>query len=300
MDPSGPDEGQTAVPARKSVVYGAGLVRVDGRDVLYSPDFDPDERRRVVRAAQRWLENAKVSLDLRAVGLLLGLGFVWMLLVIQLGLDLVPRLILIGLGLPLAVHVGWQLRRRALDRRDDNELRSRVIIPEHELHDKDKPTMRRVVDAVVDVARSRAQREGHLSDGLFLLSAEQWRIAEALVQLSAARNLMDATTALPEHVAAVGTAEEAVDRRVAAVLAYADAVRRVDRTLSAVDAAVRSDSIHHKVRDAIAALGDDQALADLVKDAGTAEVGIEAALEALRGQADALRSLPTAPLDEAS
>jgi hypothetical protein len=169
MDPSAPGEGQTAAPPRKSVVHGAGLVRVDGRDVLYSPDFDPDERRRVVRAAQRWLENAKVSLDLRAVGLLLGLGFVWMLLVIQLGLDLVPRLILIGLGLPLAVHVGWQLRRRALDRRDDDELRSRVIIPEHELHDKDQPTMRRVVDAAVDVARSRAQREGHLGDGLSLL-----------------------------------------------------------------------------------------------------------------------------------
>ncbi len=298
MDPSESGDGRRDARSNEDIPDAAGVIRSAGQDVLFSPDLDRDERRQVRRAAPRWWENAKVTVNLQAVGWLLVLGFVWVLLFVQLGWELVPRLLLIAFGTPLAVYVGWQLRQRAIDRRVDAELRPRVIIPLHDLHDKDQPAMRTVVDAVVDVACSRAQREGHLGDGLSLLAAEQWRIAEALVQLTSARTLMDATTALPEHVAAVATAEEAVNRRVAAVLGYAAAARRVDRTLSAVDAAVRSDSIHHKVRDAIAALGDDQALADLVRDAGTAEVGIEAALEALRGQADALRSLPTAPVNE--
>jgi hypothetical protein len=300
MDPSESGDCRRGTRSNEVIPDAAGVIRSAGEDLLFAPDLDPDERRRVRRSAPRWLENARVTVNLQAIGWLLVLGFVWMFLFVQIGWELVPLLVLSAFGTPLAVYVGWQVRQRAIDRRADADLRSRVIIPLHDLHDKDQPVMRTVVEAVVDVACSRARREGHLGDGLPLLAAEQWRIAAALVQLSSARSLMDATTALPEHVAAVATAEDAVNRRVAAVLGYSDAARRVDQTLAAVDAAVRSDSIHHKVRDAIAALGDDQALADMVKDAGTAEVGIEAALEALRGRADALRSLPLAPLDEVS
>ncbi len=286
MDPN-PRGGEVARSSH--VADAAGIVRVGQRYLVLSPLLDASERARVRRAARRWCGTEVEMVDSRAVFLGAVASVGW------LGIVLMSRgwvlVVLLLVGVLAAANIGRQVWRRAGERREFAELRSRVVVPHEDLHPADQPLLRTVADAVVEVASSRAEREGHLGDGVALLTAEQWRIANAMARLAEARRLLG-QGGLPEHTTAVAAAGEAVQRRVRRVQGYAEAVRRVDRTLAAVDAAVRSDSIHDKVRDAIAALGDDQPLASLVRDAGAAEVSVEAALDALRGETDALRSLP--------
>jgi hypothetical protein len=279
-----------------SIPTSAGVIRRGGRDILVPPDMSHTDRVRVRRSAPRWLTRTSERVNLPGVLLVAGFGLLWLFLVLQPGIDPMARLVILLLGTPAVGHVAWQIRRHVHQRRDDAEVRPQVIIPEQGLHEKDRRAMRDVADAVLCVATSRAQKEGHLGDGLVLLGAEQWRIASALVQLAEARSLLAETGGgLPEHASAVRTAEAAIARRIQAVHQYADAVQRVDRMLLAVDAAVRSETIHHRVRDAIAALGDDQGLTDLVSEAGGAEAGVRAALDALRNEAESLRAMSTAP-----
>ncbi|MGH3486805.1 MAG: hypothetical protein ACRDP8_02645 [Actinopolymorphaceae bacterium] len=285
-----PDGPRMAIPS------AAGIIRRGGRDILVPPDITPTDLVRVRRSAHRWLTRTTERVNLTGVALVAGFGLLWLFLVLQPGLELMARLVILLLGTPALGHVAWQVRRHVNERRDDAEVRPRVIIPGEDLHEKDRRAMREVVDAVFCVATSRAQAEGQLGDGLSLLAVEQWRIASALVQLAGAGRLLGETGGgLPEHAAAVRTAEAAIARRIQVVHRYAEAVLRVDQMLLAVDAAVQSETIHHRVRDAIAALGDDQGLVDLVSDAGGAEAGVKAALDALRDEAESLRAMSTTP-----
>ncbi|MEQ4207839.1 hypothetical protein [Actinopolymorpha sp. B9G3] len=281
---------------RLAIPSSAGVIRREGRDILVPPDITHTDRVRVWRSAQRWLTHTTERVNAVGVVFVVCFGLLWLFLVLQPNIDLVARAVMLLLGAPAVGHVAWQVRRHVNGQRDDAEVRPQVIIPGQDLHEKDRRAMREVVDAVLLVACSRAQRDGQLGDGVALLGGEQWRIANALVQLAAARRLLGETGGgLPEHAAAVRTAEAAIARRIQAVHRYAEAVQRVDQMLLAVDAAVQSETIHHRVRDAIAALGDDQGLVDLVSDAGTAEAGVRAALDALRDEAESLRAMSTAP-----
>lgn len=288
MQPEG-----AAGPARKiRESPAAGVIRIDGRDILVPPSLDPPDRARVRRAGVRWLEGATERVSLRSVGYLSLLAVVWVILLIQPGLGLSVRAVILALGAPCVAYVAWQIKGHTDRGRDDAQLRSRVIIPDRDLHPQYQPVMRDVVDAVLRVAMSRSAREGHLGDGLSLLAGEQWRVASALAQLAEARQLLSATGGgLPDQVAAVQAAEDAIDRRVQTIYGYAEAVRRVEETLLAVDAAVQSDAVHDRIRGALAALGDDDVSADLMRGAGDASTSVEAALEALSGQAAALRAL---------
>jgi hypothetical protein len=286
-----PDDG-----TRVAVPVSAGVVRRVGRDILVPPDISHVDRVRVRRSARRWLDRTTERVNAVGVVFVVGCGLLWLFLVLQPSVDLAARVVMLLLGAPAVGHVARQVQRHRNERRDDAEIRPQVIIPDQDLHEKDRRAMREVVDAVLCVACSRAQKDGHLGDGLALLGGEQWRIASALVKLAEARRLLANTGGgLPEHAAAVRTAEAAIARRIEAVHRYADAAQRVDEGLLAVDAAVQSETIHHRVRDAIAALGDDQGMADLVNDAGGAEAGVKAALDALRNEAESLRAMAATP-----
>ncbi|MBE1606211.1 hypothetical protein [Actinopolymorpha pittospori] len=270
----------------------AGVIRIGGRDILVPLSLAAPDRARVRRAGARWLEGATERVSPRSVGYLSVLAVVWIILVIQPGIDLFARAVILALGAPFVAHVALQIKGHSDRQRDDAELRARVIIPDRDLHPQYQPVMRDVVDAVLRVAMSRSAREGHLGDGLALLAGEQWRIASALAQLAEARKLLSATGGgLPDQVSAVQAAEDAIDRRVQTIYGYAEAVKRVEESLLAVDAAVQSDAVHDRIRGALAALGDDDVSADLMRGVGDASTSVEAALEALRGQADALRAL---------
>jgi hypothetical protein len=282
---AGPARGIRESPA-------AGVIRIDGRDILVPLSLGPSDRARVRRAGARWLEGATERVSPRSVGYLSILAVVWIILVVQPGIDLFARALILALGAPFVAHIAWQIRGHTDRRRGDAELRARVIIPDRDLPPQYQPVMRDVVDAVLRVSMSRSAREGHLGDGLTLLAGEQWRIASALAQLAGARKLLSATGGgLPDQVSAVQAAEDAIDRRVRTIYGYAEAVKRVEETLLAVDAAVQSDAVHDKIRGALAALGDDDVSVDLMRGVGDASTSVEAALEALRGQADALRAL---------
>lgn len=265
-------------------------MRIGDDAILIPSDFGPAELARVRRSGARWIEGSRHTVNIPAIVFLAIIGLSWFAIVVQPDLMTAARILFLLLGAFIAGNVGWQVKRH-WDRKRDDALRPKVIIPSQDLHPKDRQAMREVVRMVVEVADSQAHRRGHLGDGLGLLVAEQWRIAKALTELGEARRLIGDEESLPEHAAAVRTAEAAVARRVQILQGYVEAVRRVDQMLQAVDAEVRSETVHHKVRDAIAMLGDDAGMVSLVGDAGMAAAGVQAALEALRGKAESLRQL---------
>lgn len=183
-------------------------------------------------------------------------------------------------------------RRDDLRRFDQARRDGLLIVPAQDLDAAGQIMLRAVSGAVTDVAASRALREGRLADGPELLADQRWRVAGALVQLTQARLLVRRTGGrLEEHRRALRATERAVEDRVRAILSYAESVRRVDATLADIDAATYTDTLDHKLRDTLAALGEDATLASLESQSHDAQEAVGAALRVLRRQTETLRSL---------
>lgn len=273
-------------------------------EIVFSPDVEAGERERLAQAISRGelSRPSPTSVVFPVSGLVAGgLGAVLAAIQMSVGLAWFVFLVFVivpTLGVSAAALRPWMRARQewlsgrdAVEELEQARQSGRVIFQASDFDRAAQDMFRTVQDEVGRVAASRAYREGHLEGGLALLEAQQWRIATALVQLSDARRLLDKTGArLTEHRDAVRATEEAVEERVRAVAAYTESVRRVDATLADIDAASYTETLDNKLRDALAALGEDQSLAALTAESQDAHSAMENALGELRHHTNVLRS----------
>lgn len=276
--------GMTSAERLPPIPPAESVAHVSLPKTLIDPGVDGPERTRLLRALKgveiaapssgqpaRPAERRGDRTDLRELGMVGAL--VYSVVTVTVAPFVVPR------------------NRIALNRIRQARRAGRLIVPIQDLDVGAQVMLRVVLEAVRQVSGSRAQRDGQLADGLALLQDQQWRIASALTRLTEARRLLDRTGGrLAEHHDAVRATEEAVERRVRAVLGYAESVRQVDATLADVDAASYTVTLDHKLRDTLAALGEDQTLDQLTSDSRNARTAVEEALQSLRRQTELLRS----------
>lgn len=192
-----------------------------------------------------------------------------------------------ALVLPVTVFARWTATGSFARARRAGQ----VIVPADDLDDRAREILLPVRDAVRRFHDSRAAREGHVTDGLALLRDQEWRIACALRELGEARSMLASSGGgLAEQRRALADTEQVISRRAEAVVAYADSVAQLDAALADVDAASHNDLLSHKLRDAVATLGEGESLESLAAENGDARTAVAEALRVLRRQADVLRS----------
>jgi hypothetical protein len=266
--------------------------------LVFAPDVRDRDRHRFPRVRARGGPD-KATLVLSGVPVVVGL-FLAMVGISLLAFSGEAAIILSGvlamlsglgaLAVPVTVFARWsaaasfERARRA----------GRVIVPADDLDDRAQEILLPVRDAVRRVQDSRAAREGHTADGLALLREQEWRIACALRELGEARSILAGTGGgLAEQRRALADTEQVISRRAEAVVAYADSVAQLDAALADVDAASQNDLLSHKLRDAVATLGEGESLESLAAESGDARTAVAEALRVLRQQTDVLRTTAT-------